>query len=171
MKNYFLMSILLVVACVCASCEPNSEKPINYQEGEVSQVELSIADNETLDQIFQHVESTKADDLLHEAGARCIPFIVRSKKDLQQLAPKGVQVPNLDFEKYSLVWCVYESPYLEAKVTSYRMFMQKDGVAQLNVDYKCTSFCAAFGENCHYALFNIPSDAIKFINVDLQDVD
>ena len=117
MKNYFLMSILLVVACVCASCEPNSEEPINYQEGEVSQVELSIEDKETLDQIFQYVESTKADDLLHEAGARCIPFIVRSKKDLQQLAPKGVQVPNLDLEKYSLVWCVYESPYLEAKVT------------------------------------------------------
>ena len=44
MKNYFLMSILLVVACVCASCEPNSEEPINYQEGEVSQVELSIED-------------------------------------------------------------------------------------------------------------------------------
>ena len=46
------------------------------------------------------------------------------------------------------------------------MFMQKDGVAQLNVDYKCTSIAAAFGENCHYALFDVPSAAIKYINVD-----
>lgn len=165
MKNCYYLCMLFLVTFVCTNCEPNNPH-VDYKEGEVNQMILSVEDKETLDIIFQHVESTKANDLLNDAEAKCVSFIVRSKTDLQQLAPKGVNVPDLDFENYSLVWCVYESPYLTAKVTSYRMFMQKDGVAQLNVDYKCTSIAAAFGENGHYALFDVPSAAIKYINVD-----
>ena len=51
MKN-ILMSILLVVACVCVSCEPTEIT------GVIDKVNLSKSDKEKLDAIFQHVGAT-----------------------------------------------------------------------------------------------------------------
>ena len=59
MKNY-LVSMLLLVACVCASCEHTEIK------GEIDKVNLSKDDTEKLDAIFQYVKETQVYDILKQ---------------------------------------------------------------------------------------------------------
>ena len=172
MKN-ILMSILLVVACVCVSCEP-TEIP-----GVIDQVKLSKSDKEKLDAIFQHVRKTQAHDILHKYDEMYesnedysyyggVAFMVKSMQELRDLAPEDMEIPEIDFEQHSLCWCVFRSATSQTNIKSIRLIVQRRGDAILKVRHETTSFDCAIGEHCAYGVFDIPTDAIWKITSDVK---
>ena len=167
MKN-ILMSILLVVACVCVSCEP-TEIP-----GVIDKVKLSKSDKEKLDAIFQQVRATQAYDILNKYDEMYesnedysyyggVAFMVKSMQELRDLAPEDMEIPEIDFEQHSLCWCVFRSGTSQTNIKSIRLIVQTGGDAILEVRHETTSFDCAIGEHCAYGVFDIPTDAIRKI--------
>ena len=172
MKN-ILMSILLVVACVCVSCEP-TEIP-----GVIDKVKLSKSDKEKLDAIFQQVRATQAYDILNKYDEMYesnedysyyggVAFMVRSMQELRDLAPEDMEIPEIDFEQHSLCWCVFRSGTSQTNIKSIRLIVQTGGDAILEVRHETTSFDCAIGEHCAYGVFDIPTDAIWKITSDAK---
>lgn len=172
MKN-ILMSILLVVACVCVSCEPTEIT------GEIDKVKLSKSDKEKLDAIFQHVRATQAYDILHKYDEMYesnedysyyggVAFMVKSMQELRDLAPEDMEIPEIDFEQHSLCWCVFRSATSQTNIKSIRLIVQRGGDAILKVRHETTSFDCAIGEHCAYGVFDIPTDAIWKITSDAK---
>ena len=171
MKN-ILMSILLVVACVCVSCEPTEIPRV------IDKVKLSKSDKEKLDAIFQHVRETQAHDILHKYDEMYesedysyyggVAFMVRSMQELRDLAPEDMEIPEIDFEQHSLCWCVFRSGTSQTNIKSIRLIVQREGDAILKVRHETTSFDCAIGEHCAYGVFDIPTDAIWKITSDVK---
>lgn len=173
MKN-ILMSILLVVACVCVSCEPTEIT------GEIDKVKLSKSDKEKLDAIFQHVRATQVYDILHKYdemyesnkdysyGYRGIAFMVRSMQELRDLAPEDMEIPEIDFEQHSLCWCLFRTGTSQTNIKSIRLIVKRRGDAILKVRHETTSIDCAEGVHCAYGVFDIPTDAIWKITSDVK---
>jgi hypothetical protein len=175
MKN-ILMSILLVVACVCVSCEPTEIT------GVIDKVKLSKSDKEKLDAIFQHVQATQAYDILHKydemyksnedysqyGGHGGVAFMVKSMQELRDLAPEDMEIPEIDFEQHSLCWCVFRSATSQTNIKSIRLIVQRGGDAILKVRHETTSDDCSMGEHCAYGVFDIPTDAIWKITSDAK---
>lgn len=172
MKN-ILMSILLVVACVCVSCEPTEIT------GEIDKVKLSKSDKEKLDAIFQHVRATQAYDILHKYDEMYesnedysyyggVAFMVKSMQELRDLAPEDMEIPEIDFEQHSLCWCVFRSATSQTNIKSIRLIVKRGGDAILKVRHETTSIDCAIGEHCAYGVFDIPTDAIRKITSDAK---
>jgi hypothetical protein len=168
MKN-ILMSILLVVACVCVSCEPTEIT------GEIDKVKLSKSDKEKLDAIFQHVRATQAYDILNKYESNedysyygGVAFMVKSMQELRDLAPEDMEIPEIDFEQHSLCWCVFRSATSQTNIKSIRLIVQRGGDAILKVRHETTSFDCMIGEHCAYGVFDIPTDAIWKITSDAK---
>ena len=168
MKN-ILMSILLVVACVCVSCEPTEIT------GVIDKVNLSKSDKEKLDAIFQHVGATQAYDILHKYddiyksnedyayGYGGVAFVVKSMQELRDLAPEDMEIPEIDFEQHSLCWCVFRSATSQTNIKSIRLIVKRGGNAILKVRHETASIDCMIGEHCVYGVFDIPTDAIRKI--------
>ena len=168
MKN-ILMSILLVVACVCVSCEPTEIT------GVLDKVKLSKSDKEKLDAIFQHVGATQVYDILHKYdemyksnedysyGYGGFAFMVKSMQELRDLAPEDMEIPEIDFEQHSLCWCVFRSATSQTNIKSIRLIVKRGGNAILNVRHESASIDCMIGEHCAYGVFDIPTDAIRKI--------
>ena len=172
MKN-ILMSILLVVACVCVSCEP-TEIP-----GVIDKVKLSKSDKEKLDAIFQQVRATQAYDILNKYDEMYesnedysyyggVAFMVKSMQELRDLAPEDMEIPEIDFEQHSLCWCVFRSATSQTNIKSIRLIVKRGGDAILKVRHETTSINCAIGEHCAYGVFDIPTDAIWKITSDAK---
>ena len=172
MKN-ILMSILLVVACVCVSCEPTEIT------GVIDKVNLSKSDKEKLDAIFQHVRETQAYDILKKYDEMYesnedysyyggVAFMVKSMQELRDLAPEDMEIPEIDFEQHSLCWCVFRSATSQTNIKSIRLIVQREGDAILKVRHETTSFDCAIGEHCAYGVFDIPTAAIRKITSDAK---
>ena len=172
MKN-ILVSILLVVACVCVSCEPTEIT------GVIDKVKLSKSDKEKLDAIFQHVRATQAYDILNKYDEMYesnedysyyggVAFMVKSMQELRDLAPEDMEIPEIDFEQHSLCWCVFRSATSQTNIKSIRLIVQREGDAILKVRHETTSFDCAIGEHCAYGVFDIPTDAIWKITSDAK---
>ena len=172
MKN-ILMSILLVVACVCVSCEP-TEIP-----GVIDKVKLSKSDKEKLDAIFQYVRATQAYDILNKYDEMYesnedysyyggLAFMVKSEQELRELAPADMELPKIDFMNHSLVWCVFRSSTSQTNVESFRLIVDENGEATAIVRHRTASFDCMVGEHCTYAVFDIPSNTIKKISSDVE---
>ena len=172
MKN-ILMSILLVVACVCVSCEPTEIT------GEIDKVKLSKSDKEKLDAIFQHVRATQAYDILNKHDEMYesnedysyyggVAFMVKSMQELRDLAPEDMEIPEIDFEQHSLCWCVFRTATSQTNIKSIRLIVQRGGDAILKVRHETTSIDCAIGEHCAYGVFDIPTDAIWKITSDAK---
>ena len=169
----FLMSILLVVACVCVSCEPT------VIDGEIDKVKLSKSDKEKLDAIFQHVGATQVYDILKKYDEMYesnedysyyggVAFMVKSMQELRDLAPEDMEIPEIDFEQHSLCWCVFRSATSQTNIKSIRLIVQRGGDAILKVRHETTSIDCAIGEHCAYGVFDIPTDAIWKITSDAK---
>ena len=173
MKN-ILMSILLVVACVCVSCEPTEIT------GVIDKVNLSKSDKEKLDAIFQHVGATQAYDILHKYdeiyksnedysyGYGGVAFVVKSMQELRDLAPEDMEIPEIDFEQHSLCWCVFRTATSQTNIKSIRLIVKRGGDAILKVRHETTSIDCMNGEHCAYGVFDIPTDAIWKITSDAK---
>ena len=172
MKN-ILMSILLVVACVCVSCEPTEIT------GVIDKVKLSKSDKEKLDAIFQHVRATQAYDTLNKYDEMYesdedysyyggVAFMVKSMQELRDLAPEDMEIPEIDFEQHSLCWCVFRSATSQTNIKSIRLIVKSGGDAILKVRHETASFDCAIGEHCAYGVFDIPTDAIWKITSDAK---
>ena len=172
MKN-ILVSILLVVACVCVSCEPTEIT------GVIDKVKLSKSDKEKLDAIFQHVRATQAYDILNKYDEMYesnedysyyggVAFMVKSMQELRDLAPEDMEIPEIDFEQHSLCWCVFRTATSQTNIKSIRLIVQTGGDAILEVRHETTSFDCAIGEHCAYGVFDIPTDAIWKITSDAK---
>ena len=172
MKN-ILVSILLVVACVCVSCEPTEIT------GVIDKVKLSKSDKEKLDAIFQHVRATQAYDILNKYDEMYesnedysyyggVAFMVRSMQELRDLAPEDMEIPEIDFEQHSLCWCVFRSATSQTNIKSIRLIVKRGGDAILKVRHETTSIDCAIGEHCAYGVFDIPTDAIWKITSDAK---
>lgn len=172
MKNY-LMSMLLLVACVCASCEPTEIK------GEIDKVNLSKDDTEKLDAIFQYVKETQVYDILKQDYDKHyddedysyyggLAFIVKSEQELRELAPADMELPEIDFMNYSLVWCVFRSSTSQTNVESFRLIVDENGEATAIVRHRTASIDCMIGKHCTYAVFDIPSNTIKKISSDVE---
>ena len=173
MKN-ILMSILLVVACVCVSCEPTEIT------GVIDKVKLSKSDKEKLDAIFQQVRATQAYDILHKYdeiyksnedysyGYGGVAFVVKSMQELRDLAPEDMEIPEIDFEQHSLCWCVCRSATSQTNIKSIRLIVKSGGDAILEVRHETTSIDCMIGEHCVYGVFDIPTDAIWKITSDAK---
>ena len=172
MKN-ILKSILLVVACVCVSCEPTEIT------GEIDKVKLSKSDKEKLDAIFQHVKATQAYDILNRRYDEMyesnedyyyggVAFMVKSMQELRDLAPEDMEIPEIDFEQHSLCWCVFESGTSQTNIKSIRLIVKRGGNAILKVRHETTSIDCMVGEHCAYGVFDIPTDAIRNITADAK---
>lgn len=172
MKN-ILMSILLVVACVCVSCEPTEIT------GVIDKVKLSKSDKEKLDAIFQYVRATQAYDILHKYDEMYesnedysyyggVAFMVKSMQELRDLAPEDMEIPEIDFEQHSLCWCVFRSGTSQTNIKSIRLIVQRGGDAILEVRHETTSIDCMIGEHCAYGVFDIPTDAIWKITSDAK---
>ena len=172
MKN-ILVSILLVVACVCVSCEPTEIT------GVIDKVKLSKSDKEKLDAIFQHVRATQAYDILNKHDEMYesnedysyyggVAFMVKSMQELRDLAPEDMEIPEIDFEQHSLCWCVFRSGTSQTNIKSIRLIVKRGGDAILKVRHETTSIDCAIGEHCAYGVFDIPTDAIRKITSDAK---
>ena len=173
MKN-ILKSILLVVACVCVSCEPTEIT------GVIDKVKLSKSDKEKLDAIFQHVKATQAYDILNRRYDEMyesnedyyyyggVAFMVKSMQELRDLAPEDMEIPEIDFEQHSLCWCVFESGTSQTNIKSIRLIVKRGGNAILKVRHETTSIDCMIGEHCAYGVFDIPTDAIWKITSDAK---
>ena len=172
MKN-ILVSILLVVACVCVSCEPTEIT------GVIDKVKLSKSDKEKLDAIFQHVRATQAYDILNKYDEMYesnedysyyggVAFMVRSMQELRDLAPEDMEIPEIDFEQHSLCWCVFRTATSQTNIKSIRLIVKRGGDAILKVRHETTSIDCAIGEHCAYGVFDIPTDAIWKITSDAK---
>ena len=172
MKN-ILVSILLVVACVCVSCEPTEIT------GEIDKVKLSKSDKEKLDAIFQHVRATQAYDILNKYDEMYesnedysyyggVAFMVKSMQELRDLAPEDMEIPEIDFEQHSLCWCVFRTATSQTNIKSIRLIVKRGGDAILKVRHETTSIDCAIGEHCAYGVFDIPTDAIWKITSDAK---
>ena len=172
MKN-ILVSILLVVACVCVSCEPTEIT------GVIDKVKLSKSDKEKLDAIFQHVRATQAYDILNKYDEMYesnedysyyggVAFMVKSMQELRDLAPEDMEIPEIDFEQHSLCWCVFRTATSQTNIKSIRLIVKSGGDAILKVRHETTSFDCAIGEHCAYGVFDIPTDAIWKITSDAK---
>lgn len=172
MKN-ILVSIMLVVACVCVSCEPTEIT------GVIDKVKLSKSDKEKLDAIFQHVRATQAYDILNKYDGMYesnedysyyggVAFMVKSMQELRDLAPEDMEIPEIDFEQHSLCWCVFRSGTSQTNIKSIRLIVQRGGDAILKVRHETTSIDCAIGEHCAYGVFDIPTDAIWKITSDAK---
>lgn len=172
MKN-ILVSILLVVACVCVSCEPTEIT------GVIDKVKLSKSDKEKLDAIFQHVRATQAYDILNKHDEMYesnedysyyggVASMVKSMQELRDLAPEDMEIPEIDFEQHSLCWCVFRSATSQTNIKSIRLIVQRGGDAILKVRHETTSIDCAIGEHCAYGVFDIPTDAIWKITSDAK---
>ena len=172
MKN-ILVSILLVVACVCVSCEPTEIT------GVIDKVKLSKSDKEKLDAIFQHVRATQAYDILNKYDEMYesnedysyyggVAFMVKSMQELRDLAPEDMEIPEIDFEQHSLCWCVCRTATSQTNIKSIRLIVKRGGDAILKVRHETTSIDCAIGEHCAYGVFDIPTDAIWKITSDAK---
>ena len=172
MKNY-LVSMLLLVACVCASCEPIKIK------GEIDKVNLSKEDTEKLDAIFQYVKETQVYDILSQDYEKHyddedysyyggLAFMVKSEQELRELAPVDMELPKIDFANHSLVWCVFRSSTSQTNVESFRLIVDENGEATAIVRHRTASFDCMVGEHCTYAVFDIPSNTINKISSDVK---
>ena len=172
MKN-ILVSILLVVACVCVSCEPTEIT------GVIDKVKLSKSDKEKLDAIFQHVRATQAYDILNKYDEMYesnedysyyggVAFMVKSMQELRDLAPEDMEIPEIDFEQHSLCWCVFRTATSQTNIKSIRLIVKRGGDAILKVRHETTSIDCAIGEHCAYGVFDIPTDAIWKITSDAK---
>ena len=165
----FLMSILLVVACVCVSCEPT------VIDGEIDKVKLSKSDKEKLDAIFQYVKETQAYGILQQLDPEYrylagFPFVVKSEQELRKLAPADMELPKIDFTNHSLVWCIFRSGTSQTDIKSFRLLVKEKGEATVIVRHRTTSADCAIGTHCPYAVFDIPSSAIEDISADVKSI-
>ena len=100
MKTRILLIAIIAIACI--GCKQGNQPEYVFEK-----ITLSDEDKAALDQIFSEGNGAIRDYVIKAEefrDAHTIVEIIGSKKELLAISPKGVKLPDLDFNKYCIVW-------------------------------------------------------------------
>ena len=174
MKKIFI----LFIAIACIAC-----KPVNQPDPEYvfEKITLSDEDKAALDQIFSEYNNAIRDYVMpllsrddcekcregkHKNAeefrdAHTIVEIIDSKKELLAISPKGVKLPDLDFNKCCIVWAGVQTGSSGNSFTSADLEDLGNGEYVFRCTIRISSINCAIGYVFPYAVYSIPKEQIK----------
>ena len=149
---------------------------------------LSDEDKAALDQIFsesnqkisnyarplmEHDDCEKCREGKHKDEAEhsndhAIVEVIGSKKELSAICPKGVNLPNLDFNNCCIVWAGVETASSGNTFTAADLEELGDGNYMFHCTIKIKSLNCAIGEVYPYAVYSFSKEYIKQIEKDIR---
>lgn len=169
---------ILFIAIACIAC-----KPVNQPDPEYvfEKITLSDEDKAALDQIFSEGNGAICDYAMpiisHNGCEKCregkhknakefrdahtIVEIIGSKKELLAISPKGVKLPDLDFNKYCIVWAGMQTGSSGNSFTSADLVDLGNGEYVFRCTIRISSINCMIGYVFPYAVYSIPKEQIK----------
>ena len=90
-------------------------------------------------------------------------YVIGSDANLQAICPEGVTIPNIDFEKQSIVFTVLMLPSINDKIEESSLWRNPENnlFEYLVAIRKCKECYDAIDYRCSYSVYQIPSSEIR----------
>ena len=174
MKTRILLIAIIAIACI--GCKQGNQPEYVFEK-----ITLSDEDKAALDQIFSEGNGAIRDYAMpiisHNGCEKCregkhknaeefrdahtIVEIIDSKKELLAISPKGVKLPDLDFNKCCIVWAGVQTGSSGNSFTSADLVNLGNGEYVFRCTIRISSINCMIGYVFPYAVYSIPKEQIK----------
>lgn len=157
MKTRILLIAIIAIACI--GCKQGNQPEYVFEK-----ITLSDEDKAALDQIFSEGNGAIRDYVIKAEefrDAHTIVEIIGSKKELLAISPKGVKLPDLDFNKYCIVWAGVQTGSSGNSFTSADLVDLGNGEYVFRCTIRISSINCMIGYVFPYAVYSIPKEQIK----------
>lgn len=154
MKVKFFFIAIIAIACI--GCKQGNQPEYVFEK-----ITLSDEDKAALDQIFWEGNGVIRDYAMPIISHNGCVEIIGSKKELLAISPKGVKLPDLDFNKCCIVWAGVQTGSSGNSFTSADLVDLGNGEYVFRCTIRISSINCEIGYVFPYAVYSIPKEQIK----------
>lgn len=154
MKTRILLIAIIAIACI--GCKQGNQPEYVFEK-----ITLSDEDKAALDQIFWEGNGVIRDYAMPIISHNGCVEIIGSKKELLAISPKGVKLPDLDFNKCCIVWAGVQTGSSGNSFTSADLVDLGNGEYVFRCTIRISSINCEIGYVFPYAVYSIPKEQIK----------
>lgn len=171
-QNIWIVGLIIAISIGINACGflDVDENGISIAGEKVEKVLLTQQENEVLQQILSRKNPLMSEFIKTFESISEEVILIGSQEELLEICPDSITPPTIDFQQHCLIYGLVATPTSTSLTREVELFLQENRDATFYAKLVANSIDGVLGLAFPYAVFAIPKDKIRDLDIQTQNV-